>query len=86
MNPDEDIADLLITIGPPCAGKTTYLSTRCDVDVCIDDGPNVYKAVAFEEALAEFVTDGQLDLDMLKSNERWEQFSMVLLFKGWVKL
>lgn len=39
-------APLYITIGPPCAGKTTWLKQQQQqpkiVDVCIDDQPGVY--------------------------------------------
>jgi hypothetical protein len=49
---DPTVQPLYITIGPPCAGKTTWIrwqSSRNDTgnicDICIDDQPGVYYAL-----------------------------------------
>jgi signal recognition particle receptor subunit beta len=44
---------LLITIGPQCAGKTTFLTTIPNtIDISIDDQPQTYEAVQVETVLS----------------------------------
>ena len=51
-------APLLITIGPQCAGKTTYLRTIPDcIDISIDDQPHTYEPVDVSTVLYILQTD-----------------------------
>lgn len=44
---------LFVTIGPQCAGKTTYLSSfGCVTDVSIDDMTGTYEKVQFDEIVS----------------------------------
>lgn len=51
-------APLLITIGPQCAGKTTYLRTIPDcIDISIDNQPHTYEQVEVSTVLQLIQTD-----------------------------
>lgn len=86
MNP------LIITVGPQCSLKTTYLAQMGSVcDICLDNIAGIYDKVSTECIISELfdVTSVDNDSDILeksKYSEHTEMLLLMLLFKGFYDL
>ena len=73
-------AQLLITIGPQCAGKTTYIRdySRDVIDIAIDDAPGVYRKMKIADIIG---AAGELELlyrENVCSIPLYERYKQVL--------
>ena len=77
------LSPLLITIGPQCSGKTSFLTALSDseqmIDICMDNVASTYLTVDLNQILEEIVTSKGIDMRNYASNA--EMMWIMLLFK-----
>ena len=76
-----DVAPLLITVGPQCCGKTTYLSSLSGsvLDIAMDNMPCAYSSVDINQILGDIITPYGINMSLHSANA--ELVWVLLLFK-----